>query len=316
MTQPTDKRTIKLIVVDLDGTLLNSAHQVSDRNEKAIKAALAQGVQVAFATGKTYLSAARLFEQLDFKAPGIFVQGLTLYDADGKITHQSTLNATAARQIITFAEDRGFFMLAYSGSRIVARRHDAKIFDEMAKYHETIEAVGALQNMLGEMPVNKLVAIGADARSAKALRWQLGVQHEGVIRTVQAGIPNMVEILPPGVSKGSALKLLTKDLRIAPENVLAMGDAENDIEMLQFAGVGVAMGHADAKVKEAADDIAPTNDEDGVAVMIEKYVLPAPIAEKVQPQTQPSADAKKASAPATTPLDELAETPDTGAKPS
>ncbi len=316
MTQTTNKKDIKLIVIDLDGTLLNSDHEVSDRNEKALKMALAQGVQVAFATGKTYLSAQHLFEKLAFKAPGIFVQGLTLYDADGNITHQQVLNPVIARQIITFAEDRGFVMLAYSGTKIMARAYDKKLFDEMAKYHETVEAVGALQNVLGVMPINKLVAIGTDQRSAKALRWQLGVQLEGGIRLMQAGIPNMLEILPPGVSKGSALKLLTKDLRINADSVLAIGDAENDIEMLQFAGVGVAMGHAEQKVKDAADYIAPTNDEDGVADAIEKFVLPPPVVKKIEASVKPSDDASQASAPVTPPFDELAEAPDTGAKPS
>lgn len=282
----TAKKEIKLVVIDIDGTLLNSNNELTERVEKALKAAMAQGVQIAFATGKTRSAVEAILDRLNLKAPGIFIQGLVIYDADGKITHQQSLQPAIARQVITYAEDRGFSLLAYADGRILAKTMDEKLFDAMAKYHETIEVAGSLQNLLSEMPINKLVAVGNDARSVKALRWQLTAQVGGGARLVQAGIAEMVEILPPGASKGSALKILTKDLRIPAENVMAIGDAENDIEMIQFAGVGVAMGQADQKIKDMATYVAPTNDEDGVADALEKYVLPKPVK---APEGQPVA---------------------------
>ncbi|MFN8526992.1 MAG: Cof-type HAD-IIB family hydrolase [Anaerolineae bacterium] len=297
MTQTTTKKDIKLIVVDIDGTLLNSRKELSERTEKALKAALAMGVQIAFATGKTHNSAKALFDKIAFKAPGIFTQGLTLYDAEGKVTQQHTLPSDVCRQAITFAEDRGFVMLAYSGGRILAKAHNQQLFDEMAQYHELLEAVGPLQNVLNTAPINKLVAVGLDARSIKALRWQLNSVLGGSVRLVQAGINTMLEILPPGVSKGSALKLLTKDLRIPADSVMAIGDAENDIEMIQFAGWGVAMGQAEQNVKDAADFVAPSNDDDGVAVAIETFVLPDPVPPAVPVKAEAPVDA--AAAPAT-----------------
>jgi len=298
MTQTIEKKNIKLIVVDIDGTLLNSKMELSERNEKALKAAAAMGVQIAFATGKTYNSAKHLFEKLELKAPGIFVQGLLTYDAGGSITHQQVLSTAVCRKVITFAEDRGYFLLAYSGGRILTRSVNQTIYDQMAKYHETLEPAGSLYNILGEVPINKLVAIGEDSRAIKALRWQLNTMLDGSARVVQAGVPNMLEVLPTGVSKGSALKMLTKDLRIPADQVMAIGDAENDIEMIQFAGLGVAMGQADETVKSHAKYVAPTHDEDGVADAIEKFILPEP---KPAPEAVVVTDGKTAEAASSSP---------------
>ncbi len=276
MAVQAEKKDIKLIVIDIDGTLLNSKMELSERNEKAIKAAAAKGVQIAFATGKSYNAAKHLFEKLELKAPGIFVQGLITYDASGSITHQQVLSTAVCRKVITFAEERGFYLLAYSGARVLTRTVNQRIYDEMAKYHEILEPAGSLYNLLGEVPINKIVAIGEDGRATKALRWQLNTMLDSSARVVQAGIAHMLEIVPAGVSKGSALKMLTKDLRIPADQVMAIGDAENDIEMIQFAGLGVAMGQADDAVKSHAKYVAPSHDEDGVADAIEKFILPAP----------------------------------------
>ncbi|MBI1258806.1 MAG: HAD-IIB family hydrolase, partial [Chloroflexi bacterium] len=211
-----------------------------------------------------------------------YLQGLVIYNADGAISHQWKLDLSVARQVITFAEDRGFMVVGFAEDRILARTHDQRLIDGFSNYHEiSPEIVGPLQNILREIPVNKLIAMG-DPKAIKALRWQLDLQIGGRARTMQAGVPWMVEILPPGTSKGVALKQLLKDMKVNPENILAVGDAENDIEMLQLAGIGVAMGQAAQNVKDAADWVTTTCDEDGVAVALERYVLTEPEAAKVE----------------------------------
>ncbi len=272
MSQPT-KSDIRVVVLDVDGTLLDSKHELTPRVEKALRAAAAKGVQVVLATGKTRASMLKTIDHLGLKTPGIYLQGLAIYDGDGELRHQMTLEAAVARQILTFAEDRGYVMVAYSGERILAHVFNREVEQGLTVHHELApEVVGPLQNLLGSMAFNKLIACG-EPRAVKALRWQLNLQLGGSVRLMQAGIPTMLEILPPGGSKGTALRLLLKDMKVAPENVMAMGDAENDIEMIQLAGIGVAMGHADQPVKDAADHVTGTNDEDGVAQAIERFVL-------------------------------------------
>jgi Cof subfamily protein (haloacid dehalogenase superfamily) len=277
MNQP-----IKLIVTDLDGTLFNSQHQLTERTEKALKAAIEQSVKIVLATGKTRVSGVDVAQRLNLDTPGIYLQGLAIYNADGSIRWQQTLDPNVARTAINVGEDRGFTMVAYSGTRVLCRACNRDT-DELMNYHEGApEAVGPLQNILDDVPVNKVLAIKlAQPRQITGLRWQLGTQINGTGKLVQA-LDDMLEILPPGASKGTALKLLLKDLKIPAEQVLAIGDGENDIEMVQLAGVGVAVGNAHQKLKDVADQVVASNDEDGVAEAVERFVLaqtPAPVAE-------------------------------------
>ncbi|NWG18653.1 MAG: HAD family phosphatase [Chloroflexi bacterium] len=266
-------RPIRLIAVDIDHTLLNSQQQLSERTGRALRAAIERGVRVVLATGKSFYSAAGLIEQLGLTTPCIFSQGTTMYNPDGTLRHQQLLDPAIARQVITYAEDRGYGIALYSGTRVLTRRRDAPMFDLNVRYGEPMEATVPLQNLLDSMPVNKLVVTGSDAKVVKALRWQLGMQFNGSARLLQAGVPSMMEILPPGASKGAMLKVLLRELEIAPDEMLAAGDAENDIEMVQMAGVGVAVGNAGESLKQVADYIAASNDEDGVAEAVERFVL-------------------------------------------
>ncbi|MEO8610796.1 MAG: HAD family hydrolase [Chloroflexota bacterium] len=275
MTQSITNQPIKLIAIDLDGTLLNSDHKMTERTEKALKAAAAKGVHIILATGKTYISGEHIVQQLNLNHPAIFMQGTISYNADGSVRHQLTLDAGIARQVITFAEDRGYIMAVYSGKRILVRQMHPRVEELTTLYHEPMpEAVGSLQNVLDSIPVNKLLAVKpGDARAINALRWQLKMQINGNARLLNAGIEDMLEILPNGASKGAALKTLIKDLGVSSESVMAIGDAENDIEMIQLAGIGVAVGNASQTVKDAADVVVASNDADGVAEAVERYVL-------------------------------------------
>jgi Cof subfamily protein (haloacid dehalogenase superfamily) len=269
MTQPID-----LIVVDLDGTLLNSQHQMTERSEQALKAAIEKGAQVVIATGKSRFSGEEVIHRLGLTTPGIYLQGLTIYRPDNSIAFQKTLEPSLARRVITFAEDRGFAMAAYSGNRILVRSLSPGADELASRYHEPLpEEVGPLQNLLDEIPVHKLLALKpGEPRRIKALRWQLQAQLDGQGRLVQA-LDDMLEILPPGASKGAALKVLLKELNIPAERVLAIGDGENDIEMIEVAGIGVAVDNAVPSLKAAADHVVASNDADGVAEAIERFVL-------------------------------------------
>jgi Cof subfamily protein (haloacid dehalogenase superfamily) len=237
---------------------------------------MAQGVQIVLATGKTFWAARQLVSRLGLTTPGIYLQGTAIYNSDGSIRSQQTLSAAIARQVITFAEDRGYILAIYSGGRVLVRKNHPRMDEMSSRYHEPEpEAVGPLQNVLDGLPINKLIAASPnDSKAINALRWHLSMQINGSARLMQAGVHDMMEILPPGMSKGAALKLLLKELKVSAEHVLAIGDAENDVEMLQLAGTGVAVGNATDHVKAVADAVVAGNDADGVAEAIEKYVLP------------------------------------------
>lgn len=269
-----EQRDIKLIVLDLDGTLLNSQHVVSQRTQDAIRSAMAQGVGVMLATGKTFQSATSIIAALNLQLPSVFVQGLMVYNPDGTIRHQQTHQPATLRRIIPYAEARGFTVVMYSGSRLLvkARNEHTDLF--IAYGENAPEAVGSLVNVVDRVPVNKIIAIGNDPKSVKALRWQLDKQMDGLVSFTTTPLSKHLEILPAGASKGKTVQALIRELGIPAEKVMAMGDGENDVEMLQFAGWGVAVGNADPKLKQVANAVVGTNDQDGVAEAIERFVLP------------------------------------------
>jgi Cof subfamily protein (haloacid dehalogenase superfamily) len=278
------KQTIRLIVSDVDGTLLDSNQKMSDRTAKALRDAIAHGVDVVLATGKTRNAAPYIWERIGKETYGIFLQGMATYNPAGHVIHQKTLDVNTARQVLTLGEDRGFVMMLYSGERILVRAINDQVRAATTKYHEPLpEAVGALQNYAATLPVHKILALG-EPRAITALRWQLGIVLGPAARLVQAGVPEMVEILPPGGGKAFALKALLKTLDVRAEEVLALGDAENDIDMLEMVGIGVAMGHAEQRVRDIADYVTQAHDADGVAEAIERFVLPPP------PPPAPKAD--------------------------
>lgn len=296
---------IKLIAVDLDGTLLNSDHKISERTADALRKAVAQGIKVVLATGKTPFSGRDIVKQFGIDAPGIYVQGLTVVFPDGETKQLAQLDAGLARSVITFAEERGFDVIAYSGGQTYTRVDNVGARELTEAYGESApQIVGPLQNMLDSTPISKLLFFKRrEPRKITALRWQLGTQINGKARLVQA-LDDALEMLPTGASKGKALKLVLKDLGIDAKEVLAIGDGENDIEMIELAGIGVAMGNASPKLKAVAKHEVASNDADGVAEALERFVLKA---EAPKTETPPAAESTETSSAETQPDEKAAE---------
>lgn len=296
--QPTPDE-IETIVIDLDGTLLNSEHVMTDRTRDTIRRAIDAGKRIILATGKTRASAESVIAALNLNTPGVFVQGMVIFNADGSIRHQQIVDTRAARRVIQYAESNGCDVLAYSGNRLIAR-HDGEPFEMLVDYHEpAVEAIGPLVNKLGQIPIHKFIIFGSP-RKLKALRWQLNQQVGESVSFTTTALSDQLEILPKGGSKGSGLRMLLRDLNIDPQHVMAIGDALNDAEMLKLVRFGVAMGNAAEGLKKVADAVASSNDEDGVAEVIERYVLgeePGAQAAESEETTAEVSAAEDASAP-------------------
>lgn len=266
---------IKLIALDLDGTLLNSQHQITDRARKAINAAQALGVRVLLATGKTYYSARQLVSELKLTTPSVFVQGTLIYNPDGTIRHQVTLPPDVMRRIIPFAESRGACVSAYSGESVLLRRPDPRA--DLTRYHEPEPTVvGSLINAMNTYPINKLIIATDGPNQTKAMLWQAQQMLGTSVTLTMSAVQNQFEILPRDVSKGRAVASVARELGIDLSHVMAIGDAENDREMLELVGMGIAMGNAPERLKAVARYVTTSNDEDGVAEALEKFVLPKP----------------------------------------
>lgn len=262
--------TIQLVAIDMDGTLLNSQHQLSPGNEVALRRALAAGVKIIFATGKTRTSAVPIIEKLKLDTPGVYSQGLVITHGDGSILYERTLAAALAHKMAAFAQEANCSMVAYSGPDIVTSVRD-QYTDVFINYHEPAPiAYGSWTAVFTARPVNKFIIVSTKERIDQ-IRPQLE-QTIGQEATIVQALDYMVEILPPGASKGDGLRRVLAHLQIDPARVMALGDGENDVEMLQLAGLGVAMGNAMPAAKKAADVVTATNDEDGVAQALARFL--------------------------------------------
>lgn len=264
-------KPIRLIATDIDGTLLNSQHEISPRTEQALRLAMKQGVQVVLATGKTYYSGRFIVEKLGLTSPGVYVQGLVICAPDGSVLHSQTLPQKAVQQVALMAEADDIAVVGYEGSRLFMPVHN-QFADVLVQYHEPQpEIVGPLSKLAGSVAFNKMIVM-CDAAQMPKLREKVTEHVDGTAHIVLSS-PFLLEIIPLGTSKGAGLAWLLDYLKVSPDEVLALGDADNDIEMLQMAGIGVAMANAMPLVKQAADVIVASNEADGVAEAIERFVL-------------------------------------------
>eukprot|EP00873_Tetraselmis_striata_P023847 jgi/Tetstr1/444111/TSEL_032010.t1 len=262
----------KLIASDVDGTLLRSDQMLSPAVKEAVLSAAAAGIPMVLATGKARGPwTKKVFPQIGLPMPGVYLQGCLIYDKDGDLLFSRELQEDICRDLISFAAAESLTLTAYCGERILTEATDVHT-DRLLFYEEpTPEGVGPMTAILGKIPVQKMILMAEQSR-IEEIRPAVATLMEGRA-TLTTALTGMLEILPLGASKGDGVSKLLDILGVAAENVMAMGDGENDVEMLEMAGWGVAMGNAGPHAREVADAVVASNDEDGVAEAINKYVL-------------------------------------------
>jgi Cof subfamily protein (haloacid dehalogenase superfamily) len=262
---------IQVIATDIDGTLLNSRHELSPRNEAALRAAMERGIHVIFATGKTRAATLDITAKLGLRTPGVYVQGLVVYDAEDRVVYQRLLDDDIQRDLFDFIDATGYGGMAYSGMTIYSS-HDGPYVERMVRYHEPYPTViDSMHELIGTTPINKVQFFDSPERIQAIKREVEPMLHGRAALTMPAF--EILEVLPLAASKGAGLSVLLERMGLDPAHMLALGDGENDIEMLQLAGIGVAMGNAMPKLKVVADHVTVSNDEDGVAVAVEQFAL-------------------------------------------
>jgi Cof subfamily protein (haloacid dehalogenase superfamily) len=265
---------IRLIVTDLDGTLLTSDHVVSPFTEKTIRAALVRGVLFTVATGKTFPSTLEIINQFDIKSPAICGNGTHVFRPDGTPLYENPIPRDCALEAVQMARARGFIPIASTGMGLLAEEWDEHV-QNLVDHHEPAPVIvpDLLAALRSEYKPSKLVLMHHDPEQVNAFQLELEHAFAGRAQVLRSGLITLVEILPIGVTKGTALSFILDYLGILPQETMAFGDNCNDLDMIRRAGVGVAMGHAPDDVLRGADYVTGTNDEDGVAHAIQKFVL-------------------------------------------
>ena len=271
---------IRLIALDIDGTIIGDDHEIAERTINAVRGAMERDVAVSLVTGRMVSSAMRFAQELGLTGPIVGYQGgliraMPLPDSRrlGKLLLHTPLPAEAARSILEWTRGHGLDPHVNHLERFILRADDPKADDYSAFMGAHAELVPDLLAAI-DHPVTKVLAVGEPpiptevaplARAEFAGRADVTISH-----------PRFLEFVAPGVSKGRAIRWLARRLRIPLGATLAIGDQWNDLEMLAEVGHGVAMPTAPAEVRAAARYVARPLEDDGAARMIEDLVLASP----------------------------------------
>lgn len=265
--------TIKLLTLDLDGTVVSNLTDVSPRVYESIQQVMKRGVKVVIATGREIEITRKFARRLNIHTPLICYQGALIQSPDNDeplLAH--TIPAEISRRMIHFARDQKLHLVLYTTSARYAELPSPlmRAIFEQAKTPPII-VNNLLSTLFQPEPVLKFLFIQPQQSNQKV--YQKLEKEFGTLLHITPSLDTIVEGIMPQVSKGSAMAFVATHFGISLAQTMAIGDQDNDIEMLRAAGIGVAMGNATRSVKAVADVQAPSLEDDGAAWAIEKYVL-------------------------------------------
>ncbi|EOT44942.1 sugar-phosphatase [Enterococcus columbae] len=268
--------SIKLIAIDIDGTLINNQHQITPEVKEALQAAKAQGVKVVLCTGRPLPGVLNYLNELDLFSGEDYV-----ISYNGSLVQNTSTKEIVSQHGLTLAD---YNDLEYLSRKIGVHLH-ATTEDTMFTANRDISPHTVREAYLVNMPVKYRTPaeMGEELNIIKIMM----IDDEEILDagikqipqeyferfTIVKSSPYFLEILNKNVNKGIALESLAQFLNLSADEVMAIGDNENDLPMINYAGIGVAMGNATDNVKKHADVITASNEEHGVAQAVKKYVL-------------------------------------------
>lgn len=265
--------SIKLLALDLDGTLTPDLSIIPTETRRVINQAMERGVKIALATGRAYAIAAAIARQLNLNAPVICYQGGLIRDHRTDETLLAEfVPLDISRRLIKFARAKKLPMVVYMTHDNFTEFPSSQMQHLFERDGVSLTIVNNLLCVLDEasQPI-KFVFLQSKGQNDKV--YNLVESKFGRVLTVMRSSDTLVEALWSSVSKGLALQMLADHFNIPMAQTMAIGDHDNDISMLQLAGLGVAMGNGSPAVKTAADIIAPPVSKAGVVWAIKKYIL-------------------------------------------
>ncbi len=273
-----DSLKYKMLVTDMDYTLLNKEKKVSDRNREALRRAMEKGVHMVVATGRIYTSARIYAKLLGLSTPIIASNGAIIKDAS-KTVFRDILSQDTVREMLRLCHKYGAYCHFFTENTI----YSEKLINVSLRYTEWNKYVGEEDQVKirivddGEEIVEAaktevLKAVVFDEDDEKIQKLRDGIMETGIV-SVSQSMKHNLEVMNKGVTKGNAVRILAQMYGINREEIIAIGDNENDISMIEYAGLGIAMGNAEEILKRAADHVTGDYQEDGVAEAIEKFIL-------------------------------------------
>ena len=261
-TPSTPTKQFRLLVADIDGTLVTSSREITPRVLDAVGAAQRKRVRVCLATGRIWPSAEPYFRRLGADPPAVLYNGGLVYDfRTDTVLRRVPLDYHQAKLVLELLREFPAVQpFLYVGDRVYTTKTSLDTERYRRKDSLTVEQVGDLAAFLPPEPMKILIIGGRPAR--------LPISINSVFSE-----DTFLEILPQGSSKGAALEFVAQHLGIPLSEIIAVGDNLNDLEMIRTAGLGVAMGNAPPELRAQAGYVTSTNDEGGLAEVIERFIL-------------------------------------------
>lgn len=261
----------KLIAVDLDDTLLNEDLTVSEDNKNAIAEAIARGKMVVISTGRMYKSALPFALETGVTLPLITYQGALVKDSrKGKVLFKRFVPRELAREVLDLGYEAGVHINLYYDDELYVDSITEEGIGYAKLARVELKAVGDLREFIKGDPI-KILFVAEPGDLDNLLR---ETRHRfGQKLHITKSKPNYLEFMHPEANKGRALEELGRFFDVSKEEMIAVGDSFNDLEMIKYAGLGVAMGNAHEEVKRSAQYVTLDNKSSGVAHVINKFML-------------------------------------------
>jgi Cof subfamily protein (haloacid dehalogenase superfamily) len=269
---------IKLLVLDIDGTITGDSNTLSVTVKEVIAAVQAKGIKVAIATGRMYCSALRFHQEIGSTLPLIAYQGAWIQDPGNDQIHRHLpVSREITQQLLEYFEQPDLRSLLSVHFYINDQLYVREITKETDNYQQrsgvTAISVGDLRQLLDHEPT-KILALSEDANLTQQLLADLRLKYKPTDLYLTTSVPTFLEAANTHVNKGNAVRYLAEEmLGLESHHVMTIGDNFNDVEMLNYAGISVAMGNAPPEVQAIANWVAPSIELDGAAIAIEKFLL-------------------------------------------
>ena len=268
------ERGFRLLVMDVDGTLVNDTREIPRDNLAAVERLQSAGILCSLATGRSWQSARPYIEQLGLRGPSILYNGTQIVTSSGTVLHQQVLAPTAAVPALARGRQHGFTAFLYYRDEILVETISTVVSDQSAKDGVACTAAGDLVGYVEQYPshtLTKILLVGTD-RGACELHRLLTDQLGGDATVIQSET-NYVEVLPAGSGKDQALRLLCDHLSIPLGQTAAIGDNLNDLAMLQIAGLGAAPANAHRDVRLCARYVCARDNNAGAVAELAELLL-------------------------------------------
>lgn len=283
---------VKMIAIDMDGTLLTPEHSITPRTILAINKALEQGIQVVIATGRAFYEAYGIVREYDLNIPYICLNGAQIRSEQHEIVENYPMNDELISKVTDVFRSEDVFYQVYTDKAIYTTsiERDIDIFIELAEQSGGNPDVEKIRRLMRERMAKTslkevdnyreiyeredehvLKFLAASSNKPKLVRTKSYLNEIDQLAVSSSSYGN-IEITRKGAQKGIALEKMAEELNVELKDTMAIGDNLNDISMLKRAGTAVAMGNATSEVKAIADVVTGTNIEDGVATAIENVL--------------------------------------------